>query len=79
MKNPDKAIPEFQTILDNPGWRPTSEVIPLARLGLARAQAMKGDTAGAKTSYQDVLAFWKNADPGIPTVESAKKEYAKLN
>ena len=49
----------------------------LARLGLARAYALVGDQAKARTAYQDFLALWKNADPGIPILEQAKAEYAK--
>ena len=78
MKEPEKAAAEFQTILDHPGWRPTSELVPLAKLGLAHALAMKGDTSGAKTAYQDFFAFWKDADPDVPVLLEAKKDYAKL-
>jgi hypothetical protein len=28
--------------------------------------------------YQDVLAAWKNADAGLPLVQQARAEYAKL-
>lgn len=50
----------------------------LARLGLARAYAMQGDTAKAKGAYQDFLTLWKDADPHIPIFNAAKSEYAKL-
>jgi len=50
----------------------------LARLGLARAYAIQGDTAKAKAAYQDFLTLWKDADPGIPILKEAKAEYAKL-
>jgi eukaryotic-like serine/threonine-protein kinase len=50
----------------------------LARLGLARAYAMQGDTAKARTAYQDFLTLWKDADPDIPILKEAKAEYAKL-
>jgi eukaryotic-like serine/threonine-protein kinase len=38
----------------------------LAHIGLARPYAMSGDTAKAKSAYQDFLALWKDADPDIP-------------
>jgi cytochrome c-type biogenesis protein CcmH/NrfG len=50
----------------------------LARLGLARAYAMEGNTAKARAAYQDFLTLWKDADPGIPILKEAKAEYAKL-
>jgi predicted Zn-dependent protease len=45
---------------------------------LARAYAMQGDTAKAKSAYQDFLTLWKAADPDIPILIAAKTEYAKL-
>jgi eukaryotic-like serine/threonine-protein kinase len=50
----------------------------LAHLGVARADALCGDTARALAAYQDFLAFWKDADPDIPILKEAKAEYAKL-
>jgi hypothetical protein len=50
----------------------------LARLGLARAYAMSGDTAKARSAYQDFLTLWKGADPDIPILKEAQAEYAKL-
>jgi len=50
----------------------------LARLDLARAYAMQGDTAKAKAAYQDFLTLWKNADSDIPIFIAAKAECAKL-
>jgi cytochrome c-type biogenesis protein CcmH/NrfG len=49
-----------------------------ARLGLARAYTMQGDTAKAKTAYHDFLTLWKDADPDIPILKQAKAECAKL-
>ena len=50
----------------------------LARLQLARADAIQGDTGKAKAAYQDFLTLWKDADPDIPILIAAKAEYAKL-
>ena len=50
----------------------------LAHLGLGRAYVQVGDTAKAKTAYQDFFALWKNADSDIPVLKQAQAEYAKL-
>jgi len=50
----------------------------LAHLGLARAYALSGEAAKAKTAYQDFLTLWKDADTDIPILKEAKAEYAKL-
>jgi hypothetical protein len=50
----------------------------LAHLHLGRAWAMAGDKENSRRAYQDFLAFWKDADPGIPILKEAKAEYAKL-
>jgi len=39
---------------------------------------MKGDTAKARSAYEDFLTLWKDADPDIPILKQAKAEYAKL-
>jgi hypothetical protein len=51
----------------------------MARLQLGRAYALSGETAKARSAYQDYLALWKDADPGIPILQQAKAEYAKLH
>jgi tetratricopeptide (TPR) repeat protein len=72
------AVAEFQKILDHPGVVVNEPIGALSHLGLGRAYALAGDTAKAKTAYQDFLALWKNADPDIPILQQAKAEYAKL-
>ena len=73
-----EAATEFQKILDHSGIVWNSPIGALAHLGLARAYALQGDTAKAKTAYQDFLTLWKDADPDIPILKQAKAEYAKL-
>jgi eukaryotic-like serine/threonine-protein kinase len=72
------AVQEFQKVLGYKGISGVSPISPLARLGLARAQAMSGDTLAARTAYQDFFALWKDADPDIPILKEAKAEYPKL-
>jgi tetratricopeptide (TPR) repeat protein/predicted Ser/Thr protein kinase len=72
------AAAEFQKFIDHRGLVVNFPWGALARLGLARAYAMQGDTAKAKAAYQDFLTLWKDADPDIPILIAAKAEYAKL-
>jgi len=74
-----KAAAEFQRILDHQGVSAWDVVYPLARLNLGRAFALQGENAKARTAYQDFFAAWKDADPDIPILKTAKAEYAKLN
>jgi predicted Zn-dependent protease len=73
-----EAAAEFQKFLAHRGVVGNCPLGALARLGLARAYALQGETAKAKTAYQDFLTLWKDADPDIPILNEAKAEYAKL-
>jgi outer membrane protein assembly factor BamD (BamD/ComL family) len=77
-KDGGKAAGEFQKILDHRGLSALSEFLPLAQLNLGRAYALQGDTAKARTTYQDFFAVWKDADADVPVLVAAKAEYAKL-
>jgi len=72
------AQAEFEKIIAWPGVVLTSPIGPLARLQLARAYQMQGRHTDAKAAYQEFLSGWKDADPGIPVLQSAKAEAAKL-
>jgi DNA-binding NtrC family response regulator/tetratricopeptide (TPR) repeat protein len=56
-------------------WGP---VYPAAQVLLARADQQMGDTAGARKTYEQFFAFWKDADPDIPILRQARAEYARL-
>jgi serine/threonine protein kinase/tetratricopeptide (TPR) repeat protein len=73
-----RAAAEFQKFIDHRGLVVTFPWGALARLGMARAYALQGDTAKARTAYRDFLTLWKDADPDIPILKEAKAEYAKL-
>jgi tetratricopeptide (TPR) repeat protein len=73
-----EAAAEFQKILDHRGIVLADPVGALAHLQLGRAYVVSGDRIKARSAYQDFLAIWKDADPGIPTLKQAKAEYAKL-
>jgi eukaryotic-like serine/threonine-protein kinase len=72
------AVREYQKMIDARVVMQNCPLHSLARLGLARAYAMAGDTAKAKAAYQDFLSLWKDADPDIPMLKQAKAEFAKL-
>lgn len=78
LHKPTEAGIEFQKLLDNPGNYWEGPEYPLAFLGRARAAALSGDTAKATKVYQGFFAYWKDADPDLPVLIEARKEYAAL-
>jgi hypothetical protein len=60
----------------------------LAHPGLARANVLQfknsqgaaADSARVRAlaAYKDFLTLWKDADPDIPILKEARKEYARL-
>jgi tetratricopeptide (TPR) repeat protein len=83
------AAAEFQKILDHSGIVWNCWTGALARLGVARANALQSRAAEgadadaarvrALAAYKDFLTLWKNADPDIPVLKQAKAEYAKMD
>ncbi len=63
--------------MDHRGLVGSDPLGALARLGLARADALQGNSANAKTEYQDFLTLWKDADRDIPILKEAKADCAK--
>ena len=78
LRDGNQAAAEFRKFIDHRGLVINFPWGALARLGLARAYALQGDTAKARAAYQDFLTLWKDADPDIPILRGAKAEYAKL-
>jgi len=74
----EKAIAEYQKIADHRGIDLVSPLRPLALLETGRAYASMGDTAKAKSAYQDFFAAWKDADPDVPILKTARAEYERL-
>jgi eukaryotic-like serine/threonine-protein kinase len=82
------ATAEFQKILDHGGIVWNCWTGALARLGLARADALEARTSQgadadaarvrALAAYKDFLSLWKDADPDIPVLKQAQAEYSKL-
>ena len=73
-----KAAAEFQKILDRRNLVVSDTLGAVARVQLARALVLVGDTNNARAAYQDFLTLWKDADPGIPILQQARMEYTRL-
>jgi len=78
MNEGAQAAAEFQKVVDHRGVIGASPYHSLARLGLGRAYALSGDSAKARTAYQDFFNSWNDADQDLPILKSAKAEYEKL-
>jgi eukaryotic-like serine/threonine-protein kinase len=78
MHDGAKAAVEFQRILDHRGASSFASEYPLSHLNLGRAYALEGDTSKARTAYQDFFAAWKDADPDVPILKTARAEYENL-
>ena len=77
-RQPVEAIGEFQRILAHRSIVLVDPMDAMARLQLARALALSGDTVKARSAYNDLLTLWENADPKIPLVEVARAESARF-
>jgi eukaryotic-like serine/threonine-protein kinase len=73
-----QAVAEFQKMLDRRGLMMGDPAGARALLEKARSLARAGDQAGARTTYQDFLSMWKDADPDVPVLAQARAEFAKL-
>ena len=78
LRKGGEAAAQFKAVLDHRGIAPLSVIWELSQLGLARAHALQGDTAKAKTAYQVFFVLWKDADAEIPILQQARAEFAKL-
>lgn len=78
-RQPRLAAGEFTNMLDHRALLANFPLGALAHLQLARALGAGGETAAARKEYQDFLALWKDADPDIPMLKQARREYGKLS
>ncbi len=83
-----QAAMEFRKILDHDGIVWNCWTGALARLGMARANALQARTSQgadadaarvrALAAYKDFLTLWKDADSDIPILKRAKAEYERM-
>jgi tetratricopeptide (TPR) repeat protein len=75
--NGKQAENEFKKILKHRGLTFNEPICVLARLGVARAQSLKGDQTAARQSYRELLEIWKEADASVPFLLTVRREYHK--
>jgi serine/threonine protein kinase/predicted Zn-dependent protease len=73
-----EAAAEFRKILSNPGIVYSDPIGAVARMQIARAYVLANDVTNARRAYHDFLELWKDADPDIPILTTAKAELARL-
>ena len=73
-----EAQQDFQRVIDLKCTMGPDVLVTIAQLELGRVYQKQGDIAKARIAYQNFLATWKDADPDLPLLKTAKAEYAKL-
>ena len=73
----EEAVRIFRQLLDQrrPSLSSTTAEVPLY---YGRALAKLGKVDESRKAYEDFFAAWKNADPTLPLLVAAKKEYAAI-
>jgi tetratricopeptide (TPR) repeat protein len=78
MGKGQEAASEYQKIISHRVSHPLSPSWSFAHLGLGRALNLAGDVDGSRQAYEKFFELWKDADPDIPILLEAKKEYAEM-
>jgi eukaryotic-like serine/threonine-protein kinase len=73
----EEAAHDFKKIIDRP-VPSTTLLIPLAHLEYGRAMARLGRRDESRKAYEACLAIWKDADPDLPVLVTARSELEKL-
>ena len=51
---------------------------PLSYLGIARGASLAADAVRARKAYDEFFTLWKDAEPDVPILIQARKEYDSL-
>jgi DNA-binding winged helix-turn-helix (wHTH) protein/tetratricopeptide (TPR) repeat protein len=68
----------FEKILAHPTLGAGRHLLPFAQLELARTLARAGDVAGSRRTYEQFFERWRQADPDLPLLLQARREYEVL-
>jgi hypothetical protein len=72
------AVAEYEKVLAHPGLEATAEMSATARLGVARGHALAGKAEASRRAYDALFEQWRDADPDLPLLVAARREYAAL-
>ncbi|MBI1740001.1 MAG: tetratricopeptide repeat protein [Candidatus Koribacter versatilis] len=72
-----EALEDLQKVQDLRPFGP-DVLATVALLETGRVYTGQGNLPKARIAYQNFLAAWKDADPDVPLLRTAKAEYAKL-
>jgi eukaryotic-like serine/threonine-protein kinase len=73
-----EGISEFQKIVDHSGIRFTDPIGSLAYLQISRGYRLAGDQIRARSAYEMLLRKWADADPDLPLLGQAQREFRAL-
>jgi DNA-binding winged helix-turn-helix (wHTH) protein/tetratricopeptide (TPR) repeat protein len=73
-----EGLAEFQKIVDHPGIRFTDPIGSLAGRQISRGYRLAGDQDKARTEYEKLFKQWAAADPDLPVLKEAQREFRSL-
>ena len=77
-RRPTQAVDGYRRVLDNPGVDPVSPLIPLAHLGVVRAESQAGLIGKSRADYEALFTEWRQADGDLPLLLIARRGYRAL-
>jgi len=78
LEHGDNATKAFQELSVNRRKLGLSPLVGVVHVMLARAHAGAGRSADARKAYEEAFTIWQAADPDLPLLLEARREYEKL-
>jgi len=78
-KEPLRAAPEFQRVIDHRSESADSLLYPMALLGRARAAVASGARGAAEGYYAELFDLWRGADKDLEPLVQAQREALQLH